>query len=112
MKDNDWKMKMIPSSPGTNVEFKNFTIADGKNVFVGFDDMNYAVEVREGTFEENAVLYYEKEESDLTDYELCFMDISSKEIVKEQLQKKLVKLGFNKDQINDIYQEFTQAFYE
>ena len=112
MKDNDWKMKMVPNSPGTNVEFKNFTIADDKKVFVGFDDMNYAVEVWEGTFEENADLYYEKEESDLTDYGLCFMDISSKEIVKEQLQKKLSELGFSKDQINNIYKEFTQAFYE
>ena len=112
MDSADWKMKMVPNSPGTNVEFKNFTIADGKKVFVGFDDMNYAVEVWEGTFEENADLYYEKEESDLTDYGLCFMDISSKEIVKEQLQKKLSELGFNKDQINNIYKEFTQAFYE
>ena len=38
--------------------------------------------------------------------------IMSKELVKEKLQKKLSEIGFKKDQIEDIYREFTEAFYE
>lgn len=111
MLKNKWFMKMIPNAPGINVKFKNFIISNNKKVFVGFDNMNYSVEIWEGTFEENANLYYKKEESDLTDYGLCFKDISSKKEVKELLQKKLSKLGFNKEQINDIYKEFIQSFH-
>ena len=110
MEKDNWKSKMLPGCPGNFGSFKNYLIEGNKKVFVGFDGMNQAIEVWEGTFEEDISLYFEKEGQDLTKYGLSFFDCD-KSTVKKRLQEKLSKIGFNDDQINDIYQEFVDSFY-
>jgi len=83
MEYKEWESRFIPNSCGTHANFKNFKLEDGKQVFVGFDSMIQAIEVREGTFQENAESYYKKDNPDLTNYGLGFRDRMKEEAEKE-----------------------------
>jgi len=110
MEYKGWESRFIPNSCGTHANFKNFTLEDGKKVYVGFDTMIQAIEVREGTFEENAESYYMKDDPDLTNFGLGFMDRMKEEAEKE-IPEVLNKLGFKKEDINEITTLFVDTFY-